>query len=75
MSPPQGPSSVMPSLSVLLSLLMVAYVFIYLERERERERALEPGRRNEKGREKIPSRLSTDSPISGLELTNREIRT
>ena len=55
------------------------FKFIYSERERERERESTSKwkRVRERGRERIPSRLSTVStePNVGLKLTNHEIMT
>ena len=52
---------------------------MYFERETETEteRQSISGRRTERGRERIPSRLCTDStePDVGLELTNHVIMT
>ena len=47
------------------------------ERERERESMCKQGRGSERRREKIPSRLSTDSvePNAGLNLMNCKIMT
>ena len=57
-----------------LKFIFDVYLFILRGREREREREL--GRARDRGRERIPSRLCTDSvePHAGLELTNCEIR-
>ena len=50
------------------------YLFIW-ERQREHEQGR--GKKRERGRERIPSRLCTviTEPDVGLELTNREIMT
>ena len=47
------------------------------ERERQHASAHEPGRGRERGRERTPCRLYTDStePDTGLEYTNRGIMT
>ena len=52
--------------------------FFVFERESERERAPhEQGRGRQRGRQRIPSGLRTDSrdPDAGLELTSHEIMT
>ena len=53
------------------------FIYLFSGRDRERERESKSWRDRESGRERIPSRLYTDSmePDVGLEPMNREIMT
>ena len=57
----------------LSTILFIYFLSLFILRDRDRER--EWGRGRKRGRERIPSRLCTDSLDTGLKLTNHEIMT